>query len=243
MHRRHTGLIASIVGAAFLTAACGTSTGSTAPGQSGAAATPGAVTTPAPGASLGNLGGAANGLSTLSSYKVSMTGVGGTAFAVEIVKINGTSPALSFSETSGSVVVFRVIEIGTDNWVDSGTGTFAKNSVPNSSLDGLMGAFDPGTIYANASAGQNLGALENKGVETKNGVQATHLHGDQNTPLPAGASPIPAGSTIDLWVAVDGQFLVALEAVGIPTPSGGLSSFTIEVTNINDSSLTVTPPS
>lgn len=249
MYPRRATLVLSLFAATTLLAACGTSTASTAPGQSGAAATPGAqgtpgvATTPAPGATLGNIGGAASGLSNLSSYKITMAGAGGTGpFNVEFVKINGASPATSFTETSGSAVVFRVIEIGPDNWVDQGTGTFAKNAVPNTSLDGMMGAFDPGTIFRNASQGQDLNALENKGVESKNGVQAVHLHGDQNTQLPAGASPIPAGATIDLWVAADGGYLVALEVVGMPSDSAGLSNFSIEVTNINDPSLTVSPP-
>jgi hypothetical protein len=250
MQPRRTTLVLSIFAASTLLAACGTSTASNGPGESGSAATsgaqgtPSAATTPAPGATLGNVGGAANGLSNLSSYKITMAGSFGTGpFNVEFIRINGTSPALSFSETAGSAVVFRVIEIGTDNWVDQGTGTFVKNSVPNSSLEGMMGAFDPGTIFASASKDQNLSALDNKGVESKNGVQAVHLHGDQNTQLPAGASPIPAGATIDLWVAADGGYLVALEVVGMPNDSGGSSNFSIEVSNINDSSLKVLPPS
>jgi len=246
MHARRATLALSILAATVLVAACGTSTASTAPGQSGSTSTPAPQGTAAggPQATLGNVGGAANGLSNLSSYKITMAGAGGTGpFNVELIKINGASPALSFSETAGSAVVFRVIEIGTDNWVDQGTGTFVKNSVPSTSLEGLMGAFDPGTIFANASKNEDLSALENKGVENKNGVQAVHLHGDQNTHVPAGASPIPAGATIDLWVAADGGYLVALEVVGMTSEGAGLSNFSIEVTNVNDASLTVTPPS
>ncbi len=246
MHLRRAKLVLAIIAVTAVLAACGTSNASTAPGGSGAAAqgTPGAATTPAPGATIGDVGGAASSLSHLSSYKITMSGSGTTsAFNVEFVKINGATPATSFTETSGSVVVFRVIEIGPDNWVDSGTGTFAKNSMPSATIDGMMGAFDPGTIFGNASKSDDLNALENKGVESKNGVQAIHLHGDQNTQVPAGASPIPAGATIDLWVATDGGYLVALEVVGMASPGGGLSNFTIEVSNINDASLTITPPS
>jgi hypothetical protein len=248
MHRRRTALVISMLAASSLLAACGTSSSSAAPGDTAGAGSPGAQTTPAPGATaapgqtIGDLSGAASALANLSSYKVTMAGSAGTGpFNVELVKINGASPATSFIETSGSAVVFRVILIGTDNWVDQGTGTYAKNLVPNSTLTGMMGAFDPGTMFSNASRVANFGALENKGAESKNGVQAIHLHADQNTQLPAGASPIPAGATIDLWVAVDGQYLVALETVGFGAVSG--TDLTIEVTNINDPSLTVTPPS
>lgn len=246
MHPRRATLALSILAATVLVAACGTSTASTAPGQSGSAATPGGEATPAPGgpqATIGNVGGAANSLSNLASYKVSMTGTGGTGpFSVEIVVINSPTRAKSLTETAGSVV-FRIIEIGTDNWVDEGSGTFVKNSMPSGSLDQLMSAFDPGTMFASANASQDLAALQNVGVESKNGVQAIHLHGDQNTQLPAGASPIPPGATIDLWLAVDGQYLVALEAHGINGTAGQMTDFSIEITNINDSSLTVSPPS
>ncbi len=248
MQPRRAKLVLSIFAVSSLLAACGTSSGSTGPGESGSAATAGAQGTPAPGATaapgqtIGDLSGAATALANLSSYKVTMVGSGTGPFNVELIKINGSSPATSFIETSGSVVVFRVIEIGTDNWVDQGTGTYAKNLVPNSSLAGMMGAFDPGTMFSNASKLANFDRLENKGVETKNGVQSIHLHADQNTQLPASASPIPAGATIDLWVAVDGQFLVGLETVGFGPVSGGVD-LTIEITNINDSSLTVTAPS
>jgi len=248
MDSRRAKLVLSIFAAGALVAACGTSSGSTAPGGSEPAATAGAQSTPAPGATaapgqtLGDLSGAAGALANLSSYKVTMAGTGTGPFNVELIRINGSSPALSFIETAGSAVVFRVIEIGTDNWVDQGTGTYAKNVVPSSSLAGMMGAFDPGTMFSNATRVANFGALENKGVESKNGVQAVHLHADQNTQLPAGASPIPAGATIDLWVAVDGGYLVGLETVGFGAASGGVD-LSIEVSNINDSSLQVLPPS
>jgi hypothetical protein len=249
MHPRRATLVLSIFAATVLVAACGTSTASTAPGESGSAATPGGQGTPAPGATpgpqatVGNVGGAANSLSNLSSYKVSVTGTGGTGpFSVEIVVINKPTKAESLTETAGSVS-FRVIEIGTDNWVDTGSGTFVKNSVPAGSLDSMMSAFDPGALFAAANSGQELAALQNVGIEQKNGVQAIHLHGDQNTQVPAGSSPIPAGANVDLWLAVDGQYLVALEATGFSSSSGALTNFNIEITNINDSSLTVSPPS
>ena len=251
MHRRRTALVISALAASLLLAACGTSTASNAPGDTGSAATPGGQATPAatatvtqgPTATLGNIGGAATGLSNLSSYKVTMSGSGGTGpFSVELIRINGASPALSMTEIAGSVS-FRVIEIGTDNWVDTGAGVYVKNSMPSSSLDAMLGAFDPGRIFSSTNASQDLSGLENKGVESKNGVQAIHLHGDSSTPLPAGASPIPAGASVDLWVAADGGYLVALEAVGLSSASGALTSFTIEITNINDPSLTVAPPS
>lgn len=249
MHPQRAKLVLSIVAVSALLAACGTSSASTGPGESGAAATSGTQGTPAPGATeapgqtVGDLSGAATALANLSSYKVTMAGAGGTGpFNVELIRINGSSPALSFIETSGSKVLFRVIEIGTDNWVDQGTGTYAKNLVPNTTLTGMMSAFDPGVMFSNTSKIANFDRLENKGTESKNGIQSIHLHADQNTQLPAGASPIPAGATIDLWVAVDGGYLVGLETVGFGAASGGVD-LSIEVSNINDSSLTVTAPS
>ena len=134
-----------------------------------------------------------------------------------------------------------MIEIGEDVWVDTGTGTFVKGGMPKATIDAMIASFDPSTFLTTAKETGVLGAIANLGVEQKNGVSAVHLHADSTTPLPPGASPLPAGAVADLWVSVAGSYLVAFEATGFPTASG-TSSFQIEVTNVGDPALTISPP-
>jgi hypothetical protein len=238
MHPRRLSIVLSLIAVGSLAAACGSGASSGA-AATGAAATSGAIATQNPEASL-NVGGAASGLSNLQSYKMTMQVTGASAASIDVVVINGALPARSVSTTSGSEA-FRIIEIGEDVWVDSGTGTYIKGAMTKVQADAMLVSFDPGTFMANLSKTDAAKYLQPQGVENKNGVNAAHFHADSTTPVPAGASQIPAGATADLWVAVDGGYLVALEAKGFST-SSGLSDTTVEVTNINDSTLTVSPP-
>lgn len=231
MKQRRIPAVLSLVASLALVAACG----------SGAATTP--TATPAgasiaPGASV-DVGDATSGLSKLSAYKVTLHVAGSSAANVEVVVVNGTVPAKSVRTTTGSTTI-RVLEIGDDVWVDAGNGTYLKNVMTKAQADAMIGAFDPGVFMASLTKAGDLGVLRNVGSETKNGVNATHLHADDTTTLPAGSSPIPAGATADLWIASDGGYLVALEAVGFS--ASGSQDVSIEVTNINDPSLKVEAP-
>ena len=78
-----------------------------------------------------------------------------------------------------------------------------------------------------------------------NGARDAYDAGRQmaaNATSPAGQPSIPPGGTIDVWVATDGNYLVALEFNGVAEVGGGATSGQLEVTNINDPSLTVSPP-
>jgi len=236
--------VLSLVASLALVAACSSAAGTASPGATqGASATQapastaGTGATAAPGASL-NLGNVTGGLTNLTSYKVSMQ-LGEAD--VETVVINGPVAAKQVTQTSGSTVI-RAIEIGNDVWLDEGSGTFVKNALPKSAVDAMFAAYDPVMLLNAVQAQPALAYLQNMGTETKNGINAVHFHADQNTPLPAGASPIPAGAVFDMWVATDGRYIVALEATGLDAAGVATSSVKIEVSNVNDSSLTVTPP-
>jgi len=219
--------------------ACGTAAGTAAPGATTSAteAATGAPATQAPAASI-DVGGSASALAKLSSYKVTMQIVGTSSSSVETVVVNGATPAKEVTETTGSRVV-RFVEIGQDVWVDQGTGTFVKSAIPKASVDAMLQPFDLAVLLGSMQRQPDFSLLQNMGTEQKNGQSATHLHADQNTPLPAGSSPIPAGTVFDVWIATDGGYLMAIEASGI---SSTLSSLQIELTNVNDPSLKVEPP-
>jgi len=184
--------------------------------------------------------GSATALSNLTSYKVTITTTGGSdSGGATIVVVRKPVPAESFTSTFGGHTI-RLISIGTSVWMDEGAGTFVKNAIPASVALSMTSSFDPGTFLVAMNKHGQLKLLQTVGIEQKNGVQTVHLHGDHSTPVPAGQPTIPPGGTIDLWVAVDGSYLVAIEGVGIKDASN--SSFKLEVTNVNDSSLTVSPP-
>lgn len=238
MHAPRLGLAAVLRALAVITlvAACSSAAGTASPGAT-AGSTPPATgaTSQAPGASI-DVSGAAAGLSNLSSYKVSAEAAGAN---VEVIVVKGPPRARQIVEVGGSTSI-RIVQIGDDVWFDSGSGTFVKNVLPASSVDEMIKGFDPGVIMATLVArAPEINTIAPVGVESKNGVQAQHIHADSSTPLPPGASPIPAGAVFDLWVAVDGGYLVALEATGM---SSTASDIKLEVTNINDPALTVTPP-
>jgi hypothetical protein len=77
----------------------------------------------------------------------------------------------------------------------------------------------------------------NQGVEDKNGIQAHHVKIDSTSFLGASGA-MPAGAAIDIWVA-DAGYLVAWEMTGFPNDA----DFSIQVTNVNDSSNHVDKPS
>jgi len=125
--------------------------------------------------------------------------------------------------------------------VDAGTGQYVKNMMPQAALDSITKAFDPAAMLGGMNSRGDLKALLSTGTETKNGVQAHHLHADSTTAMPCGAA-IPPGASYDIWTAADGGFLVSMQATGLPSTGGGPTGMSIDVTNINDASLKVTPP-
>jgi hypothetical protein len=251
-----------VLGVSALLAGCGGSSATTAPAAaaasggtpasagvspqpSAAPSAPAASAAPsaAPLPSVGDLSNSASALSTVSSYKVSIATTGGTNPATEtIVVVRKPALAESMTAIAGGKTT-RIVVVGSNMWIDEGTGTFVKNAIPASALAAMTSAFDPGTFLATVNKSMPLSALQTIGVETKNGVQAIHVRADHSTAVPAGQPTIPPGGTVDLWVATDGNYLVALEMSGMTTTSSSPTSVKLEVTNINDPSLSVSAPS
>jgi hypothetical protein len=229
------------VAVAIFVAACSgsTSSGAPSPGATTAASTapsaPAATTAPSAAEGLPSLpiaipsfdiGELTKGLANVDSYKVAIT-TGDQSLTGTVV----TKPELArdYTMTNGT----HIIVIGDKAWLGQGSAT--PQPVPDSMATGLFGMFDP-TLLVGAFSGPALAAgAANQGTETKNGVQATHYHIDSTTG--AGLAGIPAGATVDLWIA-DKGYLVALEAKGT---SGG--DFSIQVTNVDDPANKVVAPS
>ncbi len=267
MALRQTHLAVLAIGVTALLAACGGSSATKAPAAAAsgvvAPASAGALSQPsaappaqaasaapssAPQPSVGDVANSASGLASLTSYKLSLATSGGSRDVnITIVVVRKPSFAESVTESTGGHTT-RMVIVGTTLWMDEGTGTFVKTPLPPSAIQTMTAGFDPGVSLQEINKNGTLSVLKTVGVETKNGVQAIHLHGDHSTPMPAGQPTIPPGGTIDIWIATNGNYLVAMEWNGIaesgPTPSANFpTSAKWEITNINDPTLSVSVPS
>lgn len=235
---------ALLISTALILAACGGSTSSSAPSGSAAAATtrPAAsiagTATDAPSADplasipIGafpsfDIGQLATGLENVDSYRVSMTTGGVEAYKGVVV----TKPVLSRDLMVGGTT--RIVVIGNEAWVAE-AGQPLK-SVPPALANGLFAAFDPTLFVAGFAGPQWAQSSLDKGVEEKNGVSAHHRLIDSTT-LVGGFAGLPAGASINLWIADEG-YLVAWESVGMG------SDTSIQVTGIDDPANKVDRPS
>ncbi len=99
----------------------------------------------------------------------------------------------------------------------------------------MLAAFDPIMLVGAFSApGAMMGATE-VGTEEKNGAQARHftVAGDS---FVGAAAALPPGSSIEMWIADEG-YLVSMSIAG-----AGAGTFTMDVTDVNDSSNVVERP-
>ena len=235
---------ALLIPIALVLAACGGSTASGAPtatgGTNGATAAPapstGAVETSAasdggfpsfaiPSFDLSEL---TAGLANVDSYRVVISTGGKEQYSGTVV----TKPVLSRDLLIGGET--RVVVIGDEAWV--GQSGQPLQPVPAAMATGIFAAFDPTLLVGAFSGPQWAASAANQGTESKNGVNATHYRIDGTT-VATGFSGLPAGATIDSWVADEG-YLVALETTGFP--SGDLS---IQVTGVDDPANKVERPS
>jgi hypothetical protein len=249
--------LAALAGVALLVVACGGSTAS--PAATGAASpsaeasvAPSAAASPSASAAASQaavspgatpdlsaiFGGSVTKLDSLTGYQIALSmeqAAGKTDINVTSVRKPVDASRYDISTPDGKKIV--IVKIGNDGWVSQDGTTFVKT--PAAALGGLLDAFTPEALLGGFEKQSAFKALTAVGTETKNGVQATHYHIDQNTPLPPDAAgTIPPGATADIWVSEDG-FLVGLEAQGF---GSDLTSMSVEVTHINDPALKVDAP-
>lgn len=248
--------LAGTAGIALLIAACSGTTATSAPTgapTSAATAAPTDAATEAPtdaaseaptdGASpdLGALADFAARLAALDSYTVSMT-VDGPAGKTSISTTTVRSPVEASRYEIGSPdgTTIAIVKIGDDAWVSQDGATYLK--VPASTVDSMLGSVKPelllGAFQLDAMANDTIAV----GTETKNGQQATHYHIDDQTPVPAGGATVPPGMVADFWITDDG-LLVAFEASGLgPSTGSQFDTLNVQITDINDPTLTVEEP-
>lgn len=246
--RRATTFGALLIIATVLVAACGGATATTTPAGEATPPPAGEATPPPAGEATPppageatpdlaiptfDLGALTGGIPGVDSYRTSFT-IGGELGYESVVV---TKPVLSKDITtySDGEPSTKFIIIGDEVWQADGPDA-AYQSVPSELANAMLMMFDP-TLMLGAFGGANIAGVGGLvGTEDKNGVQARHVKIDPTTAAGFAAS-MPAGSSIDIWVAEAG-YLVAWEMSGFEADS----NISIQVTNVNDPSNKVERP-
>jgi hypothetical protein len=250
--RRRAGLLGVfLILSALLVAACGGGATATAtptpvapveatptPEEPAGEATPtpdgGGEATPDVALPTFDLSALTGGIPGVDSYRTSFSVDGELGYESVVV----TKPVLSkdiTTYTDGEPST-KFIIIGDEVWTADGADA-EYQSVPSELGNAMLMAFDP-ALMLGAFGGANITGIGGLvGTEDKNGVQARHIKIDQTTAAGFAAS-MPAGSSIDIWVAEAG-YLVAWEMSGFEADS----DISIQVTNVNDPANKVERPS
>ena len=173
-----------------------------------------------------DLGSLSGGIPGADSYRTSTSTNGVKSYDTVVVTKPELSKAITTFNKDGTVDS-RLIVIGKEAWQAQGAdGPFT--AIPEQLAGTMLLVFDPTMMlaaYANLNWGQ---AATNLGTEDKNGVRAVHLKIDPTTIVGIGAQ-MPAGSSIDVWVAEAG-YVVSWEMSGFKEGE----DMAIQVTNVND---------
>lgn len=170
-------------------------------------------------------------LEGIDSYRVVVTTDGEVSYSAVVV----TKPELARDIQLGdSDDDDRIVVIGDEAWMGSGDDL---EPVPPAMSTAMLAAFDPFLLFAGFTQAAAWDGAEDLGTEDRNGVSARHHRIDDSTAF--GSIPqMPDGASIDIWVAEDGGYLIALEVVG----EDGDDGFVVDVSDINDPSLSVQRP-
>ena len=233
--------VALAVGLA-VTACAGSSQGQNPSGQSGTNGSGGNN-----GASSSLVAGLSSNLDSLTSYQFtesmagSSTGSQATPSAATAVRISGivvNSPTRSLSMNASGA---EYILVGNQAWASNDLGvSWTAMDPTDTSLTELL----PGKNYQTWFDAYATG-FKVQGDETKNGVACVHYKGDASLGSLYGVSA-SAGFQADLWVAKDGNYPVSGAYDFTATSSGesgsGSFGYSFDITNVNDGSNRVTPP-
>jgi hypothetical protein len=233
--RKTRGLIAVSLLIGLLAGCSGSSSGQNPLGSGGTdlAATDG-------GRSLAS--GLANNLDSLTSYRFTASTSGSAAGGQTTPSSAATAATFLITGTvvnkplrawwiSASGAQF--ILVGSQAWTSFDNTTWTVIDPNAAGLADFLPANNYPTWFdANAPDFKALGE------ESKNGVLCVHYKGDGSlTSLYAATGSPAAGLQDDLWIARDGNYPIS-GAYGLP----GLFGYRFDITNVNDASNIVTPP-
>jgi hypothetical protein len=251
VRRQSRALLVLLAVMAIALSACGSSGSTAAPGGNGPAATNagGAVVTDAPGGGGGgDLSGADAAFANMTSYKFSMTMVGGPLSGIlgaagatgsAPITVSGTVTVKPEKASDVMLAGMHMITVGGFDYIDLGTGQFVKSA---SSGTSTADSFSPSSMFSSAGS---MSDYTKVGSEKKNGVDTDHYQAKSSAFTGMGTSlgvPATAAWTGDIWVATNGGYPVST-AIFAKTSDGTVAfQMTFDVTNVNDASNKVTAP-
>jgi hypothetical protein len=198
-----------------------------------------------------DINGASSALANLSSYRFAISikgfGIAGltadSVFSMEGTKVLKPDKALKFNMVglSGDTAITYIV-IGTDSWMDLGSGIFIRVPSDTANAEQLFDSFQADQFF-----GSNLASLAGGwvavGQEDKNGVATTHFHVDKDSP---GGTSLAAAwgdtAVIDTWVANDGGYLVSVKFSGVQPGQTVPFEIGLDISGIDDPANVISPP-
>jgi hypothetical protein len=193
---------------------------------------------------------AANALADLDSYRVTVVSTGlvpatpaGGTVSMTSTLVQGNDPAAEFTMLGVDGFAggrLQAIVIGDQAWLKEGGGAWRKSPGGAADFDAAFTTLSP--IDLTTGFEGISGGLVAAGTGRKNGIRARHYHADGTDPAVAAAG-LTTGAA-DVWLAVDGGYLVSFDVSGTWEVEGAPAPVTlrIEVNRVDDRSNTVRPP-
>lgn len=188
-----------------------------------------------------NPGAAAAGISGLSSYQLDIT-----------ITAEGESTTLSILTTKEPVAATHYSMGGNDSLeviTIEGEGSWLKQDgnwvEPPGGADLYLSAFTflaPDRLVSQYRLGTFADQFQDQGSEDHNGIASRHLHLDASDVSGPGTENFPGDGEFDLWIAEEGGYLTGLTFSGTDPETGEFSEMEIEVSRVNDPSISIEPP-
>jgi hypothetical protein len=251
--------------AVLAVAACGGSAASSSPSEAPAASAPAPASeapapvappseAPASQAAGPDVGAAAQALDDVQKYALDLTvsGLMQTAEGESGITMSGVvdrdseayqfemSGVAGFEALGGSAISF--ILIGDDAWISTGNDTYIPTPGGASMFSQFTEGLAPQTLLGMVPPSA-LQGMTPVGTEEKNGVATTHYR-VTGADSPQVAEGLGADAAIDVWIADEGGYMVAMVMDGTMDVSGTATpiQMSMDISRINDESIDIEAP-
>jgi hypothetical protein len=251
--------------AVLAVAACGGSAASSSPSEAPAASAPAPASeapapvappseAPASQAAGPDVGAAAQALDDVQKYALDLTvsGLMQTAEGESGITMSGVvdrdseayqfemSGVAGFEALGGSAISF--ILIGDDAWISTGNDTYIPTPGGASMFSQFTEGLAPQTLLGMVPPSA-LQGMTPVGTEEKNGVATTHYR-VTGADSPQVAEGLGADAAIDVWIADEGDYMVAMVMDGTMDVSGTATpiQMSMDISRINDDSIDIEAP-
>jgi len=249
MHSSSVRLGALLAAVAISLAACGGGDSTSSPGAASAAGSTAESAAPSEAASMEessapsmapiDITGAADAVSDLTSYNLDIV-IESSESGTQSMSITAVHDPVN--ATHYVTDEFELISIeGEGVWINQG-GTWVAAPGDADMYMSMFNALAPDTLISSFSLGLYGSDLHDVGTEEHNSVQTTHYHLDASDMAGMGDTGFPDDGVIDLWIATDGGYLVGMQYGGTDPETGEKIQMSMEVSGVNDPSISIEPP-